>query len=99
MQQNINDDARAAKSRQRFGKSSEHTKIFAEWSPATQQFFRNTCSLESNEIPILAYWKENETWFLLTTRRMIWTHPDKEKYELLHSDVEDVGFSGGPDKW
>ncbi len=38
-------------------------------------------------------------WFLLTTRRVIWTNPDQQFFWLRHENVESVGWSTGPKDW
>lgn len=87
------------KLKNKFGESSELTKVFDEWIESTQAFLLDQAKLENDESPILAFYQPDVSWFLLTNTRLLWTNPDAHFYELRLGDIEKVGWSSGPDGW
>lgn len=85
--------------KQSFKASTEFTRVFDEFSDFVQGFFREQVEFASDEIPLLAYYKPADCWFLITTHRAVWTNPDNSRFELLNEDIAKVQWSNGPENW
>lgn len=93
------EESEAQRLKQNFGAGSAQTKAFDEWDASRRQFFQSNIRLEDGEFPILGHWKNKANWLLTTTRRVIWTNPDKQSYELRNENIKSVGWSSGPEGW
>lgn len=93
------EESEAQRLKQKFGAGSAQTKVFDEWDEGRRQSFQSNVRLEDGEYPILAHWKDTTNWLLTTTRRVIWTNPDKQTYELKNENIKSVGCSSGPEGW
>ncbi|WP_111592720.1 hypothetical protein [Chitinophaga dinghuensis] len=49
-------------------------------------------TLETEELPIVLTFIDNDNWSLLTTRR-VYTVDDKKRYQVSNTDMKDVSFS------
>lgn len=97
--------------KQRFGAGTERTKVFDDWEQSTKDRLLALVPLIDDELPVLAHYKTDTgmylakvdkdpvSWCLLTSRRVVWRNPDGQSFELNIADIEQVGFSSGPDWW
>ncbi|MBN8661240.1 MAG: hypothetical protein J0M35_12810 [Candidatus Obscuribacter phosphatis] len=93
------EESEAQRLKQKFGAGTAQTRVFDEWDEGGRQSLLSKIHLEDGEHPILGHWKESSNWLLTTTRRVIWTNPDKQSYELRNENIKKVGPSSGPEGW
>ena len=91
------EESEATRIKRKFGTGSELTKVFEEWDESVRVFLFAHSNLAVGEIPIVACYRSEASWVLLTTRRIIWTNPDDSKCELQLEEIEDVGLSSDPE--
>lgn len=92
------DEYKAKRLERDFTKKESETKetaLFKSLAPNTQALLLKEASLVGSEIPVLACFRDEKTWLLATTRRVLWSRPGFKK-ELRYSEIKKLGWSSGP---
>jgi hypothetical protein len=78
------------------GAPTRHTMPFNQLSAPQQTMLVKRCRLASGqELPIAVCYLDQDSWCLITTRRVHWSTRGLYK-SLLYSEIKQVGWSAGP---
>ncbi len=94
----VSDAYRAQRLRHKFKKEGgdrDRTRLFENFTSSIRSFMTDEAQLQLAEIPVLGYFLDNQTWLLLTTRRVIWARPG-HKMQLKYTEIKTLGWSSGP---
>lgn len=73
----------------RKGGSGQYTHLFSELSIEVQSRISSGIKFSQDEKPVLACFKADNKWFLLTTERIAWVKDDKLS-SIFNTDIQDV---------
>lgn len=68
------------------------TKLFLSLTVDLQGFLLAEAQLQSEELPVFAFVEDSETWFLATSRRVLWSRPSF-KHQLRYGQIREMGMS------
>lgn len=68
------------------------TKLFRSLTVDLQGVLLAEAQLQSEELPVFAFVEDSETWFLATSRRVLWSRPSF-KHQLQYGQIREMGMS------
>ncbi|MDQ5934403.1 MAG: hypothetical protein QG574_1709 [Cyanobacteriota bacterium erpe_2018_sw_21hr_WHONDRS-SW48-000092_B_bin.40] len=68
------------------------TKLFRSLTVDWQDFLLAEAQLQPEELPVFAFVEDSETWFLATSRRVLWSRPSF-KHQLRYGQIRKMGMS------
>ncbi|MFA7339705.1 MAG: hypothetical protein WC028_23185 [Candidatus Obscuribacterales bacterium] len=68
------------------------TKLFRSLTVDLQGVLLAEAQLQSEELPVFAFVEDSETWFLATSRRVLWSRPSF-KHQLRYGQIREMGMS------
>ncbi len=66
--------------------------LFRRLAPHTQELLLAEAQLQPEELPVFAFVEDSETWFLATSRRVLWSRTSF-KHQLLYGQIRKMGMS------
>jgi hypothetical protein len=72
------------------------TRLFSMLDFDVQEFLKSRVELNVEERPVLAFYANSSTWYLATSRQIIWTSLSGVHY-IRYQDIDKMGWSDGPE--
>lgn len=72
------------------------TRLFSMLDSDVQEFLKSRVELNVEEQPVLAFYADSSTWYLATSRQIIWTSASGVHY-IRYQDIDKMGWSDGPE--
>jgi hypothetical protein len=73
-------------------KDEYSSRLFTSLAPETQKYFLAKAQLKETELPVFAFYEDQETWMLATTRRVFWSRPGFN-HHLKYGQIKEIGQS------